>query len=179
VVDGRGTGEFGMHSMRSLDGPSATCPYHAQAVETEARNASSSVLPSAQKPGPAITTHCLCGINHLRFLPYPTRCTLWTGGNPPWSLAEIGFVPHFPCGSRIGVFWLCSALLAKWPVSGRDCCQVSGIQLKFRHLHKGFRTIGLRTIRETHLAEKALRMRLPIWRHRRNSQKKSSLQRHE
>jgi hypothetical protein len=68
----------------------------------------------------------------------PRRCTLWTGGNPLWSLSELGFVPHLAWSSRVGpfpgsrrpqppisVFWLCSVLLAKWPVSRRDCCHVS------------------------------------------------------
>ena len=42
------------------------------ASSLQARDAFSSVLPLAQKLGSAITTHCLCGINHLGFLLYPT-----------------------------------------------------------------------------------------------------------
>ena len=34
----------------------------------------------------------------------PQRCTLWTGGNPLWSLSEFGFVPHPAWSSHIGPF---------------------------------------------------------------------------
>ena len=155
-----------------------------------------------------MTTHCLCGINHLRFLPHLNRCTLWTGGNLPWSLSEFGFVPHLACGSRIGPFpgslppapstpssitaWKSrptpttqagasplgvvsdAVVAAACPRSPMPALH-SGIQLKFRHLHKGSRIIGLRTPRVTHLAKKALKMRHKIPTHGRNPLKKSGL----
>jgi hypothetical protein len=55
----------------------------------------------------------------------------------------------------------------------------SGIGLKFRRLQGGARIIELLTVRETHLAKKALRMRLPIAHHRRIPVKERHLQRHE
>ena len=64
----------------------------------------------------------------------PQRCTLWTGGNPLWSLSEFGFVPHlawrcrnatvrcrspFPEPRRpwppMGPFWLRSGRLPPAP----------------------------------------------------------------
>ena len=72
------------------------------------------------------------------------HCTLWTGGNPLWSLSGIGFVPHLARGSRhatvrcrsplpgsrrpqspIGAFWLRSVILARRTVSAGDCRQVN------------------------------------------------------
>ena len=38
----------------------------------------------------------------LALLALPRRCTLWTGGNPPWSLSELGSVPHLARSGRIG-----------------------------------------------------------------------------
>jgi len=53
------------------------------------------------------------------------------------------------------------------------------IQLKLGHLYKLSQIIGLRTIRVTHLAKKALQMRHKIAIHGRNPLKKRSLKCHE
>jgi hypothetical protein len=63
-------GKQGWVSSRERRSPSNF--EHKIASSLQARNAFSSVLLLAGKPGSAITTHCLCGINHLRFLLYPT-----------------------------------------------------------------------------------------------------------
>src|ERR1019366_10516982 len=74
----------------------------------------------------------------------PQHCTLWTGGNPLWSLSEIGFLPYLAWGCRhaivrcrspfpgsrrpqslVGAFWLRSVILARRLWSASDYRQVS------------------------------------------------------
>jgi len=74
----------------------------------------------------------------LTYFALPQHCTLWTGGNPLWSLSEIGFIPRLAWASRnrpfpgsrrpqspIGAFWLCSAIRTRRPAWARDCRQLS------------------------------------------------------
>ena len=74
----------------------------------------------------------------LTYFALPQHCTLWTGGNPLWSLSEFGFVPHFAWASRngpfpaswrpqppISAFWLRSVIRARRSVSASDYRRVS------------------------------------------------------
>jgi hypothetical protein len=93
---------------------------------------------------------------------------------PPWQGGQCRYEDQ-----RLTV-WRRAECRGGGPVPAQTHAALPGsaIEFKFRRLHKDTRNIGLRTSRETHLAEKTLQMRLPISNHLRNQLKKRSLQRH-
>jgi hypothetical protein len=99
---------------------------------------------------------------------------------PLIAIAQRG-IPFTPSGGQAVVRLPAPDAVVAFPRPPRPIPTLSGsgIELNFRRLHKATRVIELRTIRETHLAKKALQMRLPISNHRHNPLKKSGLQRHE
>ena len=103
-----------------------------------------------------------------RFSPAAASYTVDRGANPLWSLSEIGFVPYPAWGS----------VLLRPPAPSTP----SSIARKLRPItttQASASPFGAATIRETHLAKKALTMRLPISYHHRKPLKKRSLKHHQ